>query len=100
MAKEMFDNLVRKCIRRAKICNREISGTVGHNLGVSDTTVHVYYNLQAADLPCNLVIRQATLHKLVIERGALCIIWGEVSISRHRTFELANYIHHAFANEE
>ena len=65
LVEEIFRTLTRKGIRCVIVSASEISSTVYNDLGVSVATIHVFYGLQAADLPWNLVIQRAKSHSLV-----------------------------------
>ena len=101
LVKNIFRNFIQRAISCEIVCSSGVAGTVYNDLGAPISTVHAFYGLETADLPCKQVIERATCNNLVRERlkEVQCIIWDEASMSSRRVFEIANFIHHMLALE-
>ena len=101
LVKNIFRNFIQRAISCEIVCSSGVAGTVYNDLGAPISTVHAFYGLETADLPCKQVIERATSNNLVRERlkEVQCIIWDEASMSSRRVFEIANFIHHMLALE-
>ena len=101
LVKNIFRNFIQRAISCEIVCSSGVAGTVYNDLGAPISTVHAFYGLETADLPCKQVIERATSNNLVRERlkEVQCIICDEASMSSRRVFEIANFIHHMLALE-
>ena len=65
-------------------------------------TVHSYYGLRAADMPCKQLIHRAVGDRRLCEKLSKVdvLIWDEASMSSARIIGLVNALHHHLLSEE